>query len=432
MTVFKDELSQAVQDSWDGECIPLREEVVKLIRDARKEGRRTILATASHQSLARKMVTRTHLFDEVLGSDRRVNLKGERKASALVEKFGVGGFDCVGNCADNIPCCGKARVSYVGGRYRPRNSTPIKPVTQSATVEYSPFSVWMKALRIKQWLKNLLVYAPMIASHQYYNLDKWIDGTAAFFCFGLCASATYLLNDIIDLEGDRKHSHKMHRVIAQGILPIPQAALASVVLFISGVALSISVGILPEIFFYCVVTVAYSAYLKKIPIVDISVLAFLYCLRTVTGGAATHDDVSLWMIAFGGFVFLSLAAIKRQAEIVNLSSKEKHGRQDLAGRGYNTTDSHLLRAIGISAGCISPLILALYLQAGQADRFYNHPHFLIVGCVFLFLWIISLWRDAEQGMIKDEDPLNYAFTNTKSLVFLLLFTVVFLLATSST
>jgi 4-hydroxybenzoate polyprenyltransferase len=428
---FKERLAVLTPEYYETSLPPLRDEVVSFATEEKNKGRRVVLATASHEDIARRIAGKIGIFDEVIGSRGRINLKGTTKARRLAELYGHKGFDYIGNCKDDWPVWRESNKAYVAGNFRGnvRQEREVKLIPISGKEDGSSFYHLLKAARPQQWLKNLLVFAPMIASHQYLNVHKWVAASEAFICFGLCASASYLLNDLLDAENDRRHPIKKKRAIAGGRVAMPVALTTSVGLFAGGIALAVHTGIVAEIFCYCLTTLAYSVYLKKIPIVDISVLAFLYCLRTVAGGAATNDEVSLWMIAFGGFVFLSLAAIKRQTEITNLGGGELKA---VAGRGYNTADARLLYSIGICSACISPLILALYLQSGHGDRFYSDPHILASGCVFVFLWIISLWRDAEQGMIKDEDPLNYALTNAKSLTFLSLFAIVFLLATKGT
>jgi 4-hydroxybenzoate polyprenyltransferase len=244
-----------------------------------------------------------------------------------------------------------------------------------------------------------------------------------------------LLNDLLDIDNDRKHKVKKQRLIAQGVIGIPESLSISVILVASGLLLSFYTGILPLLLLYIAITIAYSTYLKKIAIVDIVTLAGLYCLRIIAGGGATGDAVSFWITAFGGFIFLSLACVKRHSELINLlnANQNIHNNENnpkhALGRGYNLKDIDLTRSIGVATGCITPLVLALYLESIAAEQFYKHPEYLWGCCAVIFTWIMTIWRDTGQNHLHEEDPITYSLTNKKSLVLLSLFILILILAT---
>lgn len=419
------------------DSIPWNKAIIKYINEEYKMGRVIVLATASNIEMAKLVQKKFPFFKEILGSTSEMNLKDKNKASVLVEKFGKKGFDYIGNDYSDIAVWKVANKAHLASSLlNPLLQTKLDPTTPISTtfsLKEKRIKIIIKALRVKQWSKNLLVFAPMIASHAYLNPEKWWIGILTFISFSLCASGAYMLNDLIDIDHDRNHHKKYTRPIAQGYLPIPLAITLAVVLPLLGLGLSISLGIGIYIFIYLVTTVLYSIYLKQVAIVDIACLAGLYCLRIITGGVSTSEPVSFWMAAFGGFLFVSLACIKRQAELLNLSKEEKEDDHDKTkgakGRGYNTNDIALTRNIGVATGCIAPLVLALYLEGNQGDQFYAHPEYLWGACGLIFIWIMSLWRETEQMRLKDEDPISYSITNPKSIILLLLLVVTLVLAT---
>jgi 4-hydroxybenzoate polyprenyltransferase len=433
---FKKEVFGALDANKVISSIPWNNAIVKYLEEENKRGREIVLATASRIEMAELIKKQFTFITAALASTDEVNLKGEKKAQVLIENFGKGGFDYIGNAAVDIHIWKHTNKALIASSlFNPslqKKLSSNKKVSTIFPLKEKRFKLVLRALRVKQWSKNLLVFAPLIASHAYLDPEKWWVGFLTFLTFSLCASGAYMLNDLIDLKHDREHHKKSDRPIAQGYFSIPLALSLAFILPIFGLTIAYEINIFGYIMLYLLSTVLYSTWLKKIAIVDIACLAGLYCLRIVTGGTATNDPVSFWMAAFGGFLFVSLACIKRQAELLNLSHEDTTQSDQLTearGRDYTTKDINLTRNIGVSTGCIAPLVLALYLEGNSGEQFYAHPEYLWAACGLIFIWIMSLWRDTEQGKLKDEDPISYSISNRKSIIFLLLLCITLILAT---
>lgn len=436
---FKENLAVESAGIFSPSRLPWSEEVLGVIASAKSEGREIILVTGADREMAERVAAHLGVFDQVMGSDGKVNLVGGEKSLALVKICGPGGFDYIGNDRVDLPVWSSCGVPMsVGGggaaglrRQASRRGVDLRllgPVT-------SRTRTWFRALRVGQWAKNLLVFAPMLAAHNFLDLGKWAAGAVCAACFCLCASGAYLLNDILDREHDRSHPHKRIRPIAAGELQLPVAMCASVLLPCAGLALSWSLGALPGLAFYYFLTVLYSLRLRGIVIIDILTLACLYCLRIFVGGQVTAVPVSMWMAAFGGVLFVSLAAAKRYAELWNLRTcplsypptpKSGPGPR---GRGYGQGDMDLLKIIGVSTACMAPLILILYLLDEKSKILYNRPDMLMIASALIFAWAGTLWRDTLSGLLREEDPMRHLLSSPRSLCLLALFVAVVLLAT---
>lgn len=434
---FKSEVFKAIEPESIIKFLPWNKSVIKYLKEERNRNKQIILATASDINFATLIQKEFPFISKVFATNtnKDINLKGHEKANLLVSEFGVGGFDYLANDQSDIPAWKKSNnvilVSDFSNPLLRQKIEKIKPIKTYFPLPTRRLDILAKALRIKQWAKNLLVFAPMIASHAYFDPEKWLSGLWTFLAFSLCASGAYLLNDLLDIENDRSHHQKHSRPLAQGIFPLQLAFGLSILLPLSGLLIALNLGIGIYILIYLVTTVLYSLWLKKIAIVDIASLAGLYCLRIITGGEATQDPVSFWMAAFGGFLFVSLACIKRQAELLNLESNPCDSPKEIKtmGREYNLNDIALTRNIGVATGCIAPLVLALYLEANAGEQFYAHPEYLWGSCGLIFVWVMSLWRDTEQKKLGDEDPISYSLTNKKSLTLLGLLAITLILAT---
>lgn len=206
-----------------------------------------------------------------------------------------------------------------------------------------------KVLRVHQWMKNLLLFIPLLAGHAFGHLEPWLALGLAFLSFSLCASTVYIANDLLDLESDRLHPRKRKRPFASGLVPAWMGVAAAPVLLAVSLALGASVGgnFLPWLLFYFGVTCACSWVLKRLVLVDYLTLAMLYTLRVVAGAAAAGVVLSFWLLAFSAFLFLSLAFVKRYAE---LQVQILDGKRIAHGRGYLTTDAPLVQMLGITSG----------------------------------------------------------------------------------
>ncbi|MBL0373699.1 UbiA family prenyltransferase [Rhizobium sp. KVB221] len=387
--------------------LPYNDAVVDHVRQWRDSGGRTALVTASDQTLADAVAAHLGLFDEVHGSNGSRNLKGPEKAAFLAERYGEFRFTYIGDAEDDIDVWRIAKaavtVDLPPGR-RVRVDALVKDA-EHLTTRASRGAALLKALRPHQWMKNVLIFLPMAAAHQFdaITLGRTI---LAFVAFSVIASSVYLLNDLVDLGPDRLHPRKRHRPFASGALPLATGTVLAPGLMAVGMIISLLLG---PLFFgvmvcYYAVTTAYSFKLKRLLIVDICALACLYTLRIVAGGVAPSITLSMWLLAFSMFFFFSLAAMKRQAELI---SGVAAGELTAHGRRYEVGDMPLMASMAVSSGYVAILVLALYLQSDSVHVLYANPLPLWGICLVLFYWISRMVMITHRGLMHD-DPVVFA------------------------
>ena len=393
----------------------------ELIEFLRKEAYRRpiILATASHITVANSIADELQFFNEVLASDES-NLKGRTKLRAvencLAANNWLNGFDYIGDSGADRPLWAKARKAFA-----------VAPSVQQAKrvsggINFERIFVapaagpraYIKGMRPHQWVKNLLIFAPLLLSRQFAEIDVTIEAVIAFLAFNLCASATYLWNDILDVQLDRVHPRKRSRPFASGAIRIPQGLLFSAALMAAGFGLIIA--FLPMIvvglfLFYIVFTLTYSLYLKEKLLVDAMALGLLYSLRILIGAGATGVVVSDWLIAFSTFFFFGLALVKRYSEIA-ISQSTTH--EKIAGRGYYAHDVQILSMLGVAASFVSILILALYITSDYVLANYTRPQALWFVCLVMMYWVSRVWVLASRKEMPD-DPIVFALRDPISL-----------------
>lgn len=393
--------------------LPYNAEVIAHIEAWRAAGGKTALVTASDQILADRIAAHLGLFDEVFGTNPGDNLKGARKAQFLDDTYGPGSYIYVGDSTADLKVWSRARAAVTVGatsRFRTQIAGVNSDVTHLSPPEHALIPILM-AMRPHQWLKNVLVFVPVLANHSL-GLDSLLQCLLAFLAFGLVASSGYVLNDLLDLGPDRAHIRKCKRPLASGRLQVPHGTALFPVLLILGLALStlLSLSFLGVIFFYFLMTLSYSLWLKRKVIVDICALAGLYTLRIVAGGVATGIPLSLWLLAFSMFFFFALAAVKRQAELVHLKST---GQEKAVGRGYGLEDLPIITQIATSSGLLSVLVLALYINTPDIRENYMSPTYLWGVCVLLMFWVTRMVFVTHRGMMND-DPMVFAVTDRTS------------------
>ncbi len=414
-TVLKTELAQRVRI--DASALPYNTDVLDWLRAEKQSGRRLVLATASHRVLADQVAHHLQLFDEVLATEGDTNLKSTAKAQALVDRFGVAGFDYVGNDWPDMQVWAKAHTAHVVDApaallSRAQAQGPVGQVFRS-DLPSKPMAM-LKAMRLHQWMKNLLVFVPLMAAHQYADASRDVLALMAFVVFSLTASSVYLLNDLVDVQDDRHHARKRHRPFASGALGLVLGWCTWPLLLL--LAIGLSAAFMPVLFsvslgVYFVLTVAYSLHLKQLAVVDVLTLAALYTLRIIAGAAAIDVAVSFWLLLFSMFIFLSLALIKRYSELKVARDAGKTGA--LRGRGYEPDDLELVSSLGGSAGFIAVLVLALYIQDGQAAHLYATPQLIWLACPVMLFWISRAWLIAHRGRMHD-DPIVFALKDKVS------------------
>lgn len=412
----------------DVASLPYEPRVIALIQAARHEGRRVVLATASDQRLADQIAEHLGLFDAVMASDGRVNLGRSAKADALVAAYGPQGFDYVGNSAADLPVWAVARQALIVNAPEGvvREARRLANVQAVLPPKQPGWAGWSRAIRLHQWLKNLLVFVPLLTSHRYADAGLVLQAAWAFLAFGLCASSVYLLNDLLDLADDRRHASKRQRPLASGLIPALQGLGASAVLLL--MAFAIAAAMLPVAFSiglmtYYLLTLAYSLRLKRLMVVDVMVLALLYTMRIAVGGVGLGIALTSWLLAFSMFMFLSLALVKRYAELFTLQVAAS-GTDAAHGRGYLTGDLSMIAALGAAAGYIAVLVLALYIDDEHTRGLYRHPQLIWLACPLLLAWISRVWMLAHRGRMNQDpvvfamrDPFSIGVVSTIGLVF---------------
>ncbi len=383
---------------------------------ARTLGRPIYLVTAADQKIARKIADHLQLFDGVFASDGAVNLKGVTKARFLVDMFGQAGFDYVGNAEADRYICRKARRAAMvlpsarTLRLVQADCPDVEIIGYRAGV-WSRLRLIVKAMRLHQWAKNVLVYAPVLASH-HLEAETLGHATLAFFAFCMCASGAYIINDLLDLPHDRLHASKRHRPFASGNLSLAVGPFLLALVF--GAAIALASTLPPEfsmvLLTYVVATILYSLLLKKYVVADVLFLAGLYSIRVFAGGAATEIAISPWLLAFSTFLFLSLAIVKRLSELTLLGRQE--GRE-VAGRGYVADDLPMLQSMATASGYISVLVLALYVNSSDVRILYHSPQVLWLLCPVLLFWISRILILSQRGQMHD-DPVVFALTDRMS------------------
>jgi 4-hydroxybenzoate polyprenyltransferase len=393
--------------------------------------REVVLCTASDELLATKVAQHLGGFDAVLASDGARNLAGHAKRELLAERYGERGFDYVGNAAVDLRVWRHARHAIVVNAPAALAAAAARLTTVAAHLpaERGGLRAWLRALRLHQWLKNLLVFVPLLAAHRIGEPRALAAVALGFVVFGLCASGTYLLNDLLDLASDRQHPRKRHRPFASGRLSLLQGMLAAPLLVLAAFALAalLSPWFCAALALYLVLTVAYSLRLKQRAMVDVMVLAGLYTLRIIAGAVLLATKPSFWLLAFSVFLFLSLAMLKRYAELLVVLGE---GRSNTHGRGYRVDDLGLVQALGTASGYQAVLVLALYINSTASELLYRRPEWLWLLCPILLYWISRAWMIAHRGLMRD-DPVVFAATDRVSLVLALACAGIALLATVS-
>ncbi|VWB12351.1 membrane protein [Burkholderia metallica] len=410
----------------DVSVLPYDPQIVAWLEEERASGRTIALATASHEKYAHEIARHLDLFDEVFATDDQINLSSHMKKDRLVARFGEQGFDYAGNSRDDLPVWRAAGRAYVVNAPAAVRRSAEKAGNVERVFETRPpaLKTWARSLRMHQWLKNLLIFLPLLAGHMLGSTRLAGDAALAFVAFGLCASSVYLLNDLLDLEDDRHHPSKRRRPFASGALPLMYGLAAFPVLLVSAFTLAFTV--LPWRFSavllgYYALTLLYSTLLKRLVMVDVVVLAMLYTVRIVAGTTAIAVHLTFWLLAFSMFIFLSLALVKRYAELLSM---KKRGLSQTRGRGYIASDLEVVSSLGCAAGYLSVLVLAMYIQDPKTAHLYSHPQIIWLACPLLLYWISRTWIIAHRGHMHD-DPIVFAVRDWVSLIVIALCGLVF-------
>jgi 4-hydroxybenzoate polyprenyltransferase len=272
---------------------------------------------------------------------------------------------------------------------------------------------FLRALRPQQWIKNALLFVPLLLAHDVLDAARIAQVVLGFVAFCLVASAGYVLNDLSDREADRLHPRKRTRPFAAGELSVRQGFLLFAALLAGAFGIASWVGptflLLPAL--YLALQIAYSLWLKELLFIDVLILAALYSLRVFAGAVAAQVEISQWLLGFSLFLFLSLAFVKRYCELRQLGTRSPDGA--LARRSYRQEDLGLIQTLGSSAGYLSVLVLALYISSDDVVRLYASPQLLWIVCPVMLYWLTRIWFLAGRGELPD-DPVLFAATDPQS------------------
>jgi 4-hydroxybenzoate polyprenyltransferase/phosphoserine phosphatase len=396
-------------------ALPYNKELIQWLESERRAGRSVWLCTAADEKLATAVAAHLGLFDGIMASGSGVNLAGRAKADRLVEKFGEGGFDYCGNERRDLAIWEHAHGAIVvrGGKRLERDAARHVPVIRVFPSHVSSIRAIIRALRPHQWAKNVLVLVPFAAAHRVGEGSSLTAVILAVVAFCLCASSVYILNDLLDLESDRAHQRKSKRPFAAGDVSILTGLVLAPALLAGAVVIAVFLSPKFDLVLgtYYVLTVAYSFKLKGLVLIDALALACLYTLRVIGGAAADVVALSFWLLLFSVFLFLSLAFVKRFAELESLRRQQ---RLRAAGRGYHVEDLPILQSLGTASGYLSVLVLALYINSPEISALYRQPKAIWLLCVLMLYWVSRVWMKAQRGEMHD-DPVVFALKDRVSL-----------------
>ncbi len=406
LAAFKRRIAQKI--TLDPAVLPYHSGLLTFLHSEREKGRELILATASDALPAHAIAAHLGFFSDVIASDGQTNLKATRKRDALIARFGEKGFDYAGNASDDLPVWDAAQGIIAVNPCAPVRRALKKRSARIFEDRTPKPAAWLKALRVHHWLKNMLIFLPMFLAHELTTPALYIKAAIAFLAFSLTASAIYIFNDLFDLHADQHHPRKRRRPFAAGDLSLLAAAVVAPLLVVASLSIAcfLPSAFMTVLLIYLAATTLYSWRFKQIALLDVMTLAGLFALRIFAGTAAYGIETSTWLIAFSIFLFFSLAMVKRYAELREATQENPESVRG-RGRGYSAADLPLLAGFGAGSGCVSVLVLALYINSEKVVQFYKTPAVLWLLCPLLLYWIARVWLLASRGELSD-DPLDFA------------------------
>ncbi len=410
---FKAKLASLV--SLDVANLPYNAALLAYLETAHADGRKLYLATGADGIVADRVAAHLGIFEEVLASDGRTNLTGHNKLASLRRRF-EGGFDYIGNSRADMPLLAGSVAPMVAN---PDYSLSLLlkrrriAIARSFEDRRPLYRAIVKAIRPHQWAKNVLLLVPLLLAHNL-RISAIYQVLLAFLCFSLCASGTYLINDLLDIEADRRHPKKRRRPFASGDLKATTGVALAILMLAAAFAgaMFLPAAFLTLLIGYVATTLSYSLYLKRVVLVDVILLSGLYALRLLAGGAAVDVAISPWLTGFSLFLFLSLAIVKRFSELQNTRAR---GHVPSNGRGYLLVDIEQLRSFGTASAYAAVVVFSLYISGHDVAGLYRHPARLWLITPFMILWISRVWLLAGRGAL-DEDPVIFALTDRMSLL----------------
>jgi 4-hydroxybenzoate polyprenyltransferase len=397
----------------DAAYLPYNRSVLRFLEEQHELARPIFLATGADASLANRVADHLSLFAGVLASDGSTNMVGSHKLAGLQQQFSE--FDYIGNARPDLPTLANSRHAYIANPslgLRMAMKVRQLPIAKRFQDRKPLWSTIFKAIRVHQWAKNVLLFLPLLLSHKI-SWPTTIAAITAFFCFSFVASANYLVNDLLDIESDRRHLNKRFRPFAAGDLPVNFGLGIALLLVAASCALlpRLPVEFALWLLLYAAATSAYSLFLKRIPLVDVLMLSGLYAVRMLAGAAATGTLFSPWLSSFAIFLFLSLAMVKRFSELASLRER---GVANSHGRGYLVTDLEQIRSFGTASAYAAVVVFSLYITRPDVDALYRHSGRLWLIVPFMLYWLNRVWLLASRGEL-DEDPVIFAIRDRVSL-----------------
>jgi 4-hydroxybenzoate polyprenyltransferase len=400
--VFKARVfARVTLDIWH---IPVNDAVVRLCEAAYVQNRPIILATATPHSVAEKFKQRFAWISMVIGSTEAVNLTGPRKLSAILEQVSSGEFDFISDHPRDIPVWQAARQGWIVANRRPQWASHITCPIQLLPTQRG-HRTWWSLIRSYQWVKNLLLFLPIIFEHRFTDWASFGLVFGGVVAFSAIASAMYVLNDLTDIHHDRQHLTKAARALASGVISIPFAVSVGILLlgigFFIGFVISPVFGLI--LGGYCVANLLYSGWLKRVPIVDIFILSGFYLIRLISGTLIANVVLSNWLFAVSFFLFLSIGTLKRYSELYRLKAQSGTIPK---GRGYHVDDLPVLMGFGMIFGVSATLVLGIYLDQIKTQVLYANSTALWGVIVLVNFWLMRLWFNAHRG-VSIEDPVKW-------------------------
>lgn len=415
--------SPASHVSISAENLPYCESLLAFLRREKERGRRIILAAAVDKLIVEGISMHLGVFDEVLATDAGYGANSREKLAAIQEMVG-GEFVYAGDSRADIPIWNASKSAIlVGASSRVAAFVRRKiPIEHEFAHEGASVGIWLRAIRVHQWLKNLLLFVPMVTAFSFLEFENLATMSIAFFAFSLAASATYIVNDLWDLENDRAHPRKRYRPFAIARISVLQGIIAAAgcLVFAFVLALAVSWPFVLMLLLYLALTTTYSWVLKSYVLIDVIMLSLLYTLRILAGAVAIEIATSSWLLAFSVFMFLSLALVKRCSELVSLGQV---GKEATTGRDYRVTDLVVLWPLGVGAALSAVVIFGLFISAPETQVRYATPQLLWLVAIGLIYWLARLWIKTARGAMHD-DPVVYAIKDRASCI-----TIIAMLAT---
>lgn len=417
------------------ESLPLNPQFMEFLKKQSGSGRELILISASDERVTQSVADHLGLFDRAFGGDAENNLKGQKKLQRIRSLCGASPFAYAGDdAADLVIWQSAAQLITVNAKSAIRKKIDALPrLSQEECLREDlhfdipqPSYALLRSMRPHQWLKNTLLFLPLLLAHRVLEIDLLFAASLGFLAFSLCASSVYLLNDMLDLESDRLHATKKFRPFAAGELSLRSGFILAPVLLIAAFACAafLTAEFLFTLAAYWIATLGYSLRLKSLLFIDAITLAGLFCARILAGAAAIGVTATAWLLSFALLLFFGLALLKRHAELMNL---REQGKQKTAGRAYRVSHLPLLSVLGPSANIAAIAVFALYALGDSAAELYSQPRLLLAACPGMFYLVARVWRLARAGELE-EDPVLFAMTDRVSQLTIALCVGIFWLA----